>query len=168
MVNVLPLVGIMCGSPADDSHAQQIAKAARELGCDAQIRIASAHRTPEHALAVLHAFEEESTRRPVVLVTVAGRSNALSGFADPQVSVPVIACPPPSDTHGTVDVWSSLRMPAGVAPVVVLEPANAALAAAKMLGLVDVTVRDAVRAYQSKARQRVMDADAASQSGPPA
>ena len=114
-------------------------------------------------LAVLQSFEAAAAERPVVVVTVAGRSNALSGFADPQISVPVIACPPPSDTHGTVDVWSSLRMPAGVAPVVVLEPVNAALAAAKMIGLADSTVRDAVRAYQLKARQRVLDADSAAQ-----
>ena len=159
----LPLVGILCGSPADSTHANQIADAARSFGCEATIRIASAHRTPEHALAVLQSFEAAAAERPVVVVTVAGRSNALSGFADPQISVPVIACPPPSDTHGTVDVWSSLRMPAGVAPVVVLEPVNAALAAAKMIGLADSTVRDAVRAYQLKARQRVLDADSAAQ-----
>ena len=154
----LPLVAILCGSPADGAHAEQIADAARSFGCEAVIRIASAHRTPEHALAVLQSFEAAAAERPV-----AGRSNALSGFADPQISVPVIACPPPSDTHATVDVWSSLRMPAGVAPVVVLEPVNAAIAAAKMIGLVDPVVRDAVRAYQSKARQRVLDGDAAAQ-----
>ena len=75
-----------------------------------------------------------------MFVTVAGRSNALSGFFDPQVTSPVIACPPPSDAFGGADLWSSLRMPSGVAPLVVLEPANAALAAAKILGLADPAV----------------------------
>ena len=148
---------IVCGSPADRPHADAIVKAALELGIDASVRIASAHRTPEHALSILR--DAEAATEPTVLVTVAGRSNALSGFADPQVSVPVIACPPPSDqTH--LDVWSSLRMPAGVAPVVVLEPANAALAAAKMLGLVDPAIRQSVRSYQSAQRERVTNADA--------
>ena len=154
-------VVIVCGSPADDKHAQAIAVAAQDLGLSTIIRIASAHRTPEHALAVLR--DVEAATEPTVLITVAGRSNALSGFADPQVTVPVIACPPLSD-QADIDIWSSLRMPAGVAPVVVLEPANAALAAAKMLGLADPSIRQRVAAAQAKARTRVLDADAASTS----
>lgn len=161
----LPLVGIVCGSPADGDHAAKIAGHARSFGCEVEVRIASAHRTPEHALAVLRGFEAAAADRPVVLVTVAGRSNALSGFADPQVSIPVIACPPPSDSHATADIWSSLRMPGGVAPVVVLEPENAAIAAAKMIGLADPNVRAAVQAHQAKARQRVLDGDAAQRDG---
>ena len=152
-------VVIMCGSPADDKHAQAIASAAQDLGLTTRIRISSAHRTPEHALAILR--EVEGAEEPTVLITVAGRSNALSGFADPQVTVPVIACPPPSEQTG-LDIWSSLRMPAGVAPVVVLEPANAALAAAKMLGLADPTLRARIASAQARARARVLDADALS------
>ena len=152
-----PLLGIVCGSPADRDHADAIADAARKLGIEVELRIASAHRTPEHALAVLRGWDAAAEHRPVVIVSVAGRSNALSGFSDPQVRVPVIACPPPGPD---VDLWSSLRMPAGVASVVVLEPANAALAAAKMLGLADTKVRAAVAADQAARRQRVLDADA--------
>ena len=151
-----PLLAIVCGSPADAEHADAIAKAARGLGLDTEIRIASAHRTPEHALAVMRHYD--SVDRPCVIVTVAGRSNALSGFADPQVSVPVIACPPPGPD---ADLWASLRMPAGVAPVVVLDPANAALAAAKMLGLADPAVREAVRRDQADRRERVLEGDRA-------
>ena len=127
-MTALPLIGIVCGSPADGDHAAKIAGHARTFGCEVEVRIASAHRTPEHAMAVLRAFETAAAERPVVLVTVAGRSNALSGFADPQVSIPVIACPPPSETHATADIWSSLRMPGGVAPVVVLGPVHGVLA----------------------------------------
>ena len=155
------LVAIVCGSPADRDHADGIAKAVGALGLDAEIRIASAHRTPEHALAVLQGYD--GGERPCVIITVAGRSNALSGFADPQVSVPVIACPPPGPE---IDVWSSLRMPAGVASVVVLDPANAALAAAKMLGLADPAVRDAVRRDQAERRARVFDGDRAATGQP--
>ena len=93
-----------------------------------------------------------------MVVSVAGLSNALSGFSDPQVRVPVIACPPPGSE---VDVWSSIRMPPGVAPVYVSNPTNAALAAAKMLGLVDAGVRAALVADQAARRQRLIEADAA-------
>ena len=98
-------------------------------------RIGSAHKTPEHALNILRTYEADP--RPKVYITVAGRSNALSGFTDGSVSAPVIACPPASEAFGGADVYSSLRMPSGIAPAVVLEPANAALLAAKILGQCD-------------------------------
>jgi phosphoribosylaminoimidazole carboxylase PurE protein len=87
---------------------------------------------------------------------VAGRSNALSGFVDAQVTAPVIACPPASEAFGGMDILSSLRMPRGVAPLVVLEPENAALAAVKMLALTSERLRSAIAQSQSQERQRVM------------
>jgi len=154
---VSALVVILMGSPADGAHADAIATAAAGYGLDVESRVGSAHRTPEHVLAILQHYEADP--RPKVYVTVAGRSNALSGFTDPQVSAPVIACPPPSDAFGGADVWSSLRMPAGVGPAVVLEPANAALLAAKILGLVDGDVRASVERHQRAAADRVLAAD---------
>lgn len=152
-----PAIVVLCGSGADKDHANAIVAAASKLGLDGCVRIASAHRTPAHALAVLEEINMRSLAKPTVLVTVAGRSNALSGFCDPQTRVPVIACPPPGDFAD--DVWSSLRMPAGVAPVVALEPVNAALAAAKMLSLAEPRVADAVAAFQEQARAKVLQAD---------
>ena len=151
------LVVILMGSPADAAHADAIAEAAAGYGLAVETRVGSAYRTPEHVLALLKRYEADP--RPKVYVTVAGRSNALSGFTDPQVSAPVIACPPPSDAFAGADLWSSLRMPAGVGPAVVLEPANAALLAAKMLGLVDADVRASVVRHQRKAADRVLAAD---------
>ena len=151
------LLVIVMGSASDGPHADAIAEAAGKLGLDTVLRVASAHRTPEHALEIARQYESDP--RPVVFVTVAGRSNALSGFFDPQVTAPVIACPPPSDAFAGADLWSSLRMPSGVAPLVVLEPANAALAAAKMLGLADPAAREAVLTHQRAAARRVLDAD---------
>jgi phosphoribosylaminoimidazole carboxylase PurE protein len=95
-----------------------------------------------------------------VYITVAGRSNALSGFVDAAVRAPVIACPPPSDSFGGADIYSSLRMPSAVAPALVLEPANAALLAAKILGLADGQVYQAVIAYQQEQAERVLQDDA--------
>ena len=152
-----PLVIILMGSKADAAHCEKIAAAARELGLAVVQRVASAHKTPEHALSILQAAEADP--RPKVYITVAGRSNALSGFVDGSVSAPVIACPPPSDAFGGADVYSSLRMPSGVAPAVVLEPVNAALLAAKILGLGDATVRANVRSQQAAAQKRIVADD---------
>jgi phosphoribosylaminoimidazole carboxylase PurE protein len=143
-----PLVVILMGSKADEPHCQKIAEAARGFGLDVVLRIGSAHKTPEHVLNLLRQYEADP--RPKVYITVAGRSNALSGFTDGVVSAPVIACPPTSEAFGGSDVFSSLRMPSGIAPALVLEPGNAALLAAKMLALADPTLRNNVIEYQIK------------------
>jgi len=153
-----PLVVILMGSKADIEHCTKISDACNEYGLEAVLRIASAHKTPEHALSVLNEYEKDD--RPKVYITVAGRSNALSGFTDGSVSAPVIACPPPSDSFGGADVFSSLRMPSGIAPAVVLEPANAALLAAKIFGVANVELRQQVMASQKRAANKIIEDDA--------
>lgn len=151
------LVPIIMGSKADLEHARQIAATLAELGLQAELRIGSAHKTPAHVLEMLRAYEADP--RPKVYITIAGRSNALSGFVDAQVTAPVIACPPPSNAFGGADIFSSLRMPGGVAPAVVLEPVAAALLAAKILGLADETIRQRIAARQQAAARRILADD---------
>ena len=152
-----PLVVILMGSQADASHCQKIAAAAQAFGLQTVTRIGSAHKTPEHVLALLRAYESEPG--PVVYITVAGRSNALSGFVDGAVASPVIACPPPSEAFAGMDILSSLRMPSAIAPAVVLDPANAALLAAKILGVGDAGIRAKVSAFQKEQAQKVLADD---------
>jgi len=106
---------------------------------------------------LLEAYEADPT--PKVYITIAGRSNALSGFTDGAVKAPVIACPPPSESFGGADIYSSLRMPSGIATAVVLEPANAALLAAKIIGLLDEEVQQKVVAFQHKNAETIMQDD---------
>ena len=152
-----PLVVILMGSKADLEHCTKISNACKEFGLETVLRIGSAHKTTEHTLAILREYEADP--RPKVYITVAGRSNALSGFTDGAVSAPVIACPPVSDSFGGADIYSSLRMPSGIAPALVLEPVNAALLAAKILGLVDASVREQVKASQSGAMEKIIADD---------
>ena len=152
------LVIILMGSKADLDHCTKIEQACRGFGLETVLRIVSAHKTPEHALSILKEYEAEA--RPKVYITVAGRSNALSGFTDGSVSAPVIACPPPSDAFGGADVYSSLRMPSGIATAVVMEPFNAALLAAKIFGLMNAEVRELVKASQKRAAEKIMEDDA--------
>lgn len=152
------LVVILMGSKADEAHCQKIAEAARGFGLEVAIRIGSAHKTADHVSNLLREYEADP--RPKVYITVAGRSNALSGFTDGAVSAPVIACPPPSDAFGGADVFSSLRMPSGIAPAVVLEPANAALLAAKILSLSDADVKSEVVAFQKRQADKIIADDA--------
>jgi 5-(carboxyamino)imidazole ribonucleotide mutase len=152
-----PLVIILMGSIADLSHCERIAEAAQSFGLETLLRIGSAHKTAAHTLKLLQDYESDP--RPKVYITVAGRSNALSGFTDGAVNAPVIACPPPSETFAGADLYSSLRMPSGIAPAVVLEPANAALLAAKIFAVSDLQVRDAVIAYQKKQAIKIVQDD---------
>jgi 5-(carboxyamino)imidazole ribonucleotide mutase len=146
------------GSKADLEHCQKISDACKNFGLETVLRVGSAHKTPEHAISILREYEADE--RPKVYITVAGRSNALSGFTDGSVSAPVIACPPSSDSFGGADVFSSLRMPSGIASAVVLEPANAALLAAKIFGLANAEVREQVRVSQKRAADKIMEDDA--------
>jgi 5-(carboxyamino)imidazole ribonucleotide mutase len=140
---------IIMGSKSDMSWSGKIVEALDKLGVESVLRVASAHKVPLKCHKLIKDYEKEN----VVFITVAGRSNALSGFTDAQTYCPVIACPPYSDKFGGIDVYSSLRMPSGVAPMVVLEPDGAALAAAKILGLTDKHIQEKVIEYQNIAKE---------------
>jgi 5-(carboxyamino)imidazole ribonucleotide mutase len=152
-----PLVIILMGSASDLPHCAEIATALENLGIECVQRVASAHKSPARLLQILQ--EYETSPHPHVYVTVAGRSNALSGMVDAMVSSPVIACPPHSQAYAGADVYSSLRMPSGVAPLLVLEPANAALAAAKMLALSEPTLLEKISALQEHNQKILEQAD---------
>ncbi len=155
------LVVIIMGSPSDEPVGQRITRALETFGIPWETHVASAHKTPHHLLGLLDRYEADP--RSKVYITVAGRSDALSGLVDAQVTAPVIACPPYSERFAGGDLLSSLRTPSGVAPAVVLEPENAALLAAKMLGLAEPDLRQGVQEAQEKQRRRLLDADAALQ-----
>jgi 5-(carboxyamino)imidazole ribonucleotide mutase len=158
-----PLVPIIMGSKSDLAHGNKIATALAGYGIDSEIRVASAHKAAIYLLELLAAYESDP--RPKVYVTVAGRSNALSGLVDGNVAAPVIACPPYSDRFGGADVFSSLRMPSGIAPMVVLDPGGAALAAAKILGIGDGNVHTAVKAAQQEWTNTIVGDDRGIQDG---
>ena len=67
--------------------------------------------------------------------------------------------PPASNSYGGADIFSSLRMPSGVAPAVVLDAGNTALLAAKILSLGDPSLKAKVEAAQHAHRQKVIDSD---------
>lgn len=153
-----PLLIIIAGSKADEKHYQAIVAAAKEFSLETIVRIGSAHKTAGHVSAMLEQYEADS--RPKIYITIAGRSNALSGFIDGAVTAPVIACPPPSESFAGADIFSSLRMPSGIAATVVLEPKNVVLLAAKIFALHNPALLTKVKQFQQQQRQRILDDDA--------
>jgi len=146
---------ILMGSESDLDHSKKIAKILEEFKIEYKMRIASAHKTPLKVLEIIKEYEKDD----VIFVTVAGRSDALSGFVDANTTKPVIACPPYSDKFGGVDIFSTIRMPSGVAPMLVLEPEKAAIAATKILALKDKNLEEKLKEYQKKLKDKIEESD---------
>lgn len=143
------MILIVMGSKSDLKFAEKIGEKLKFFGVNFEYEVASAHKTPEKVLRIV---KREDVN---LFITVAGRSNALSGMIDANTVKPVIACPPYSDKFAGMDVLSSLRMPSGVAPLVVLEPENAAIAAVKILALKDENLKKKIEDYQNMKREEV-------------
>ncbi len=146
---------IIMGSKSDLDWSKKISASLKNFGIEVIMHIASAHKIPLRCVELIKKYEKEN----VVFITVAGRSNALSGFSDAQTFCPVIACPPYSEKFGGNDIFSSFRMPSGVAPMLVSEPENAALAAAKILALKNENLKHRVIEYQNKMRDILINDD---------
>jgi len=154
-LKIMSKVVIIMGSKADLEWAKQISNVLTSFEIETITRIASAHKVPLKCYNLIKEYQKEN----VVFITIAGMSNALSGFTDAQTHCPVIACPPYSDKFAGADLFSSIRMPSGVAPLTILSPENAALAAAKILGLANPEIQKRVIDFQDKKRKELEDAD---------
>jgi 5-(carboxyamino)imidazole ribonucleotide mutase len=143
------------GSERDLEFCREIARHAKALGLEYELRVASAHKTPQKALEILREYEKDN----VVFITVAGRSNALSSFVDANSTAPVIACPPYSEKFGGADIYSSLRVPSGVGSVLTIEPEGAAIAAAKIFAIEDRELAKRVREYQRSKKAEIEKVD---------
>jgi 5-(carboxyamino)imidazole ribonucleotide mutase len=148
-------VVLLMGSGKDMEFCQKIASYLKALEISYEFRVASAHKTPRKALEILKEYENEK----VVYITVAGRSNALSGFVDANTLKPVIACPPYSEKFAGADIYSSLRVPSGIGSLTTIEPEGAAIAAAKIFALEDEELAKRVREYQLEKKKEVEKAD---------
>ena len=151
------MVIIILGSKSDLSWGKEIGNNLTNFGIEYKIRIASAHKTPDSLLNLIR--NNEKSDKQVVYICVAGRSNALGGFVDANTVHPVINCPPPSEKFGGMDILSSLRMPSGVASVTVLEPDQAALAAAKILASADNKLKIKINDYHKKMKSKIDSED---------
>lgn len=153
---------IIMGSKGDLSHAQSIAKTLKALEISYEMRVCSAHKATRRLLEILQGYEQQG---PLVYITIAGRSNALSAVVDANTRYPVIACPPYSERFAGMDLLSSLRLPSGIASPTILEPEGAALLAAKILALLDAQLQQRVLNYKERLVAELATADEEVQQG---
>lgn len=118
------------GSASDESHAKKITDNLDNLNINWEQFVASAHKQP---LEVLKILEDNANEVSLVYVTIAGRSNALSGFVGANSEFPTIACPPFTDkTDMMVNINSTLQMPSKTPVLTVLDPGNCATAISRI------------------------------------
>ena len=123
---------IIMGSTSDEPHAKKITDKLDEYNINWEQHAASAHKEPEKVLEIL---DSNSSEKNILYLTIAGRSNALSGFVAANSSFPTLACPPFSDkTDMLVNIHSTLQMPSNTPVLTILDPGNCALAIKRIFG----------------------------------
>ena len=128
------IVVIISGSIKDMDQVKTLTREINKENILVESHIASAHKNTRQVLQLIEKYNED--KRNVVWVTVAGRSNALSGVVAANSNDPVIACPPFSNkTDMMVNLHSTLQCPSKVPVMTVLEPSNVALAIKRILRL---------------------------------
>ena len=123
---------IIMGSTSDGHHAKKITDKLDACGIQWDQHAASAHKDPRKVLEILDSNKNE---KDLVYITIAGRSNALSGFVAANSDFPTLACPPFSDKSDMlVNIHSTLQMPSNTPVLTVLDPGNCALAVKRIFG----------------------------------
>ncbi|MBM4395773.1 MAG: 5-(carboxyamino)imidazole ribonucleotide mutase [Deltaproteobacteria bacterium] len=149
-----PLVGILIGSPSDRGIADKVLSSLAELGVPGEVKVLSAHRTPDLAVAYVSAAEGRGIR---VIVACAGMAAHLAGAAAAHTLLPVIGVPVASGPLAGVDaLLSTVQMPPGVpvATVAIDGARNAAFLAARILALQIPGVRTALEAARAADREK--------------
>ncbi len=153
-----PLVGVIMGSSSDWETLQLVAQTLDSLKIPHEVRVVSAHRTPDLLFEYCAGAEARGLE---VLIAGAGGAAHLPGMAAAKTVLPVLGVPIQSRAlNGLDSLLSIAQMPAGV-PVGTLAigdagATNAALLAAAILGAKHPEYREALRAYRDAQTARVL------------
>jgi 5-(carboxyamino)imidazole ribonucleotide mutase len=152
------LVGIIMGSGSDWETMQAAAETLDRLGIAYEVRVVSAHRTPDLLFEYASAARERGLE---VLIAGAGGAAHLPGMAAAKTTLPVLGVPVQSKTLGGLDsLLSIVQMPAGV-PVATFAigsagATNAALCAAAILANRHPAIQTALEAFREKQTAAVL------------
>ncbi len=154
-----PLVGILMGSRSDWEVMKNASDTLEKLGVPWEVKIISAHRTPDLLTEYATTAEQRSIE---VIIAGAGGAAHLPGVTAAQTPIPVLGVPMETKSlHGMDSLLSIVQMPAGI-PVGTLAigkagAINAALFAAAILGGKHPEVRAAVKAFRDEQTQKGLD-----------
>ena len=154
-----PLVGVVMGSKSDWETMSHTADTLEKLGIAHEVRVMSAHRTPDQAVEYAATARERGLE---VLIAAAGGAAHLAGVLAAKTTLPVLGVPMKGwSLDGLDSLLSTVQMPRGV-PVGTLAigkagAVNAALFAGQILGLRHAKIREAVDADRQARAQEVLD-----------
>ena len=146
----MPLVGVVMGSASDEAVVQETVNTLEQLGVDYEVRVMSAHRTPERVQEYATTARDRGIE---VLISAAGGSAALGGVLASWTTIPVIGIPlASSELKGMDALLATAQMPPGI-PVACMAVGawgarNAAFFAAEILGLKHEAIREAYEKYR--------------------
>lgn len=154
-------IGIIMGSRSDWSTMQHAVEVLDELGLPYEVRVVSAHRTPD----LLFEYAASAADRGLaVIIAGAGGAAHLPGMAASKTRLPVIGVPVQSKAlNGMDSLLSIAQMPGGV-PVACMAigkagATNAALLAAAILGTTDGGAAAALERFRAQQTERVLASD---------
>jgi phosphoribosylaminoimidazole carboxylase PurE protein len=158
-----PVVGVVMGSDSDWPVMKETVALLNQLKVPSEVRVISAHRTPDEAAAFARGAERSGIR---VIIAAAGGAAHLAGVIASHTSLPVIGVPLAGmEKTGLDALLSTVQMPAGV-PVATVAigkagARNAAILAAQILALRDATLAARLRAMRNEGKVAVMSKDRA-------
>jgi len=154
-----PVVGIIMGSDSDLDIMSGAAKVLDEFGVANEVRVLSAHRTPQETSEYVRSAVERGLK---VIIAGAGGSAHLAGVAAAQTTLPIISIPIKRPEHGHEALWSNVAMPPGIPLATMPENGgkNAALFALRILALSDADLAKKYSSFVAKQHDKVLDKDA--------
>lgn len=156
-------IAILMGSKSDFSVVKPAVSVIKSFGVECEVRVISAHRTPEEA----HEFSAHAKERGIeVIICAAGKAAHLGGVIAANTTLPVIGLPVKTDMMGGLDsLLSIVQMPSGipVATVGVNGGENAGLLALQMLGIKYPEIAEKFKDYKAKMRDKINSDDIALQ-----
>lgn len=153
-----PIVGIIMGSDSDLDIMSEAAKVFDEFKVSYEVRIVSAHRTPD----IMETYATKAQQKGLkIIIAGAGGSAHLPGMTASHTPLPVIAVPVKRNSHDHEALWSNIKMPAGITLATMPENGakNAALLAIEILSLNDVKLAASYDAFRNRQHENVTVAD---------
>ena len=154
-----PLVGVIMGSKSDWETMQHASQTMEKLGVPCDVRVLSAHRTPDQLFEYVADAEKKGVE---VFIAAAGGAAHLAGVVAAKTVVPVLGVPMESKLQGLDSLLSMVQMPAGI-PVGTLAigkagAINAALFAIAILANKHTKYREALKKYREEQAKKVLEA----------
>jgi phosphoribosylaminoimidazole carboxylase PurE protein len=153
-----PTVGVIMGSDSDLDIMNGAVEVLKEFGISHEVRIISAHRTPDVMAEYAASAKERGLK---VIIAGAGGSAHLPGMTASHTPLPVIAVPIKRHETDHEALWSSIKMPPGIPLATLPENGakNAGLMAVEILAISDPSLAEKYELFRQKQHDTVLEID---------